>query len=1021
MYVGKIPNEIFTLNEYEKVLIQRAKAFQVVQRLGTVAKKNLPHTMRIQKLKGQTFHLPLPIEETLKKICSTTDPLNKHHELYIVMRSIPTKSNVIWEKMVSLENVFRVLTWLKSNNTLYSEIKLPQCPQNLREWLDSKNISFQIEMNEDENCENTINGEKNNIVSEAEILNDQNVEELSNKSEDRENKGENHSITKEHSYSKISSVRDRSINSSDHTYSTISLSTKDKESTDKIDIQKSKSKTSQHQAMITQVLNPESSQYAQYTIYPLHDKRKNETSTNMYQMLKINEKALDNRLKTLDLQCFPDLYPYGKNGQCEEREVRITAFEFIKPKLKSADSRFRLNQQYLFFLLNDANIRQLGAGVYHTLDVTNSRERYTAGSYLKHLKDGQLEANLTTLFARLRNSEQFWSKPRNNLACMTRHYGPATWFFTVSPAEWLWDDLIEYIKEINAPHFDKLSASEVIAADSVSVSRFIDSKFQAVLEFIKSDSQPLGPLSHYFWRREYQGRGIQHFHLILWVEGAPIMGINTNEEVVEFIMKYVTCKLPDRKISPTLHRRVTTHQQHNHNSYCLRTKKLKSGKVSKACRFGFPRPVSENFVIRDTATPIAGRRNLKSKSRLYDLPRNENEVNINDYNPSVLSVWEGNMDIQFIGEKSTILTQYVTKYATKREITKSSETINEINSTKTLPQLLWKIAFRSLTHREVGALEAADTLLGISLHGTDSETIIKWLDVRMIRNRKLKTKEEIEELVRNDPESTEIFCPSLIDDYYPNRPKDLENLCLYNFAKWYDTTKTEPKNNINEYNIANRPEDYFYSLLLLFQPWRNIDELKNGFETYTESFTHQQYMLQQANDYHEYNEEFEKGLEYIKTLIENKCNNDDDNNDDSQKKSSNCDAAEIHIIAKEINDAAQKHDNNNCTLADMINNMNADQMKVFEKIKNNVLSDNTKLRLYVSGEGGTGKSFLINVIKRWIREELNRETVVTAPTGIAAFNINGLTIHRVFQLPVKHGFTPSYTQLSDNVLKALRD
>lgn len=195
------------------------------------------------------------------------------------------------------------------------------------------------------------------------------------------------------------------------------------------------------------------------------------------------------------------------------------------------------------------------------------------------------------------------------------------------------------------------------------------------------------------------------------------------------------------------------------------------------------------------------------------------------------------------------------------------------------------------------------------------------------------------------------------------------------------------------YNIANRPEDYFYSLLLLFQPWRNTDELNNGFETYTESFTHQQHMLQQANDYHECNEEFEKCLEYIKKLIENKCDNDDDSNDDLQKKSSNCDAAEIHIIAKELNDAAQNHDNNNCTLADMINNMNADEVKVFEKIKNNVLSDNTKLKLYVSGEGGTGKSFLINVIKRWIREELNRETVVTAPTGIAAFNINGLTIY----------------------------
>jgi len=33
-----------------------------------------------------------------------------------------------------------------------------------------------------------------------------------------------------------------------------------------------------------------------------------------------------------------------------------------------------------------------------------------------------------------------------------------------------------------------------------------------------------------------------------------------------------------------------------------------------------------------------------------------------------------------------------------------------------------------MTHRECGALEAADTLLGISLYGTDRNTTIKWLD-----------------------------------------------------------------------------------------------------------------------------------------------------------------------------------------------------------------------------------------------------------------------------------------------------
>ena len=63
------------------------------------------------------------------------------------------------------------------------------------------------------------------------------------------------------------------------------------------------------------------------------------------------------------------------------------------------------------------------------------------------------------------------------------------------------------------------------------------------------------------------------------------------------------------------------------------------------------------------------------------------------------------------------------------------------------------------------------------------------------------------------------------------------------------------------------------------------------------------------------------------------------------------------------------------------------------------------LRLFVSGVGGTGKSFLIEAIKLlvhriWESKELT--VVVAAPTGLAAFNVGGLTIHRLFQLPIEH-------------------
>ena len=65
-------------------------------------------------------------------------------------------------------------------------------------------------------------------------------------------------------------------------------------------------------------------------------------------MLKIQALPLDNREKDLDLLCFPDLYPFGPNGQYETRPVELHDHEFIKCRLKSKHPQYRLNQQYLF-------------------------------------------------------------------------------------------------------------------------------------------------------------------------------------------------------------------------------------------------------------------------------------------------------------------------------------------------------------------------------------------------------------------------------------------------------------------------------------------------------------------------------------------------------------------------------------------------------------------------------------------------------------------------------------------------
>lgn len=59
--------------------------------------------------------------------------------------------------------------------------------------------------------------------------------------------------------------------------------------------------------------------------------------------------------------------------------------------------------------------------------------------------------------------------------------------------------------------------------------------------------------------------------------------------------------------------------------------------------------------------------------------------------------------------------------------------------------------------------------------------------------------------------------------------------------------------------------------------------------------------------------------------------------------------------------------------------------------------------IFLSGEAGTGKSFLLN---EFIYRNKNKNIVVCAPTGIAAINVGGSTIHRVFGAPIgiiRHG------------------
>src|SRR5437667_7158018 len=58
----------------------------------------------------------------------------------------------------------------------------------------------------------------------------------------------------------------------------------------------------------------------------------------------------------------------------------------------------------------------------------------------------------------------------------------------------------------------------------------------------------------------------------------------------------------------------------------------------------------------------------------------------------------------------------------------------------------------------------------------------------------------------------------------------------------------------------------------------------------------------------------------------------------------------------------------------------------------------TNLNIFLTGKAGTGKTTFL----KYLRENCFKQMVVAAPTGVAAINAGGVTLHSLFQLP----FTP---------------
>ncbi|CAM2727505.1 unnamed protein product [Rotaria socialis] len=323
----------------------------------------------------------------------------------------------------------------------------------------------------------------------------------------------------------------------------------------------------------------------------------------------------------------------------------------------------------------------------------------------------------------------------------------------------------------------------------------------------------------------------------------------------------------------------------------------------------------------------------------------------------------------------------------------------------------------------------------------------------------LKSDEILQKL---EPDSKDVFVEGLIDTY-TNRPDEMKNVCLANFASLYNVSKKKTDNaqitensddedvidnEIDEKTIAlkmkngkgwikNRkkkkiiryrnfklhqdPENYYREQLMLFLPWINEEENLININ-HEETFELYKDLIQQKRSEYVHREanEFEQAFE-DHTERENENDIDDKNIEYDEDKNEfliyeiGNNEGDI-FVQMGINTRTEKieHFNVPKIIPDtkyqrMMRSLNYSQRKYTLNVMNLIKNGDKQFFHFINGGAGVGKSTLIKAVYQSIlrfynslpgsNPETNR-AALCAPTGKAATLIDGMTLHSFLSLPV---------------------
>ena len=581
----------------------------------------------------------------------------------------------------------------------------------------------------------------------------------------------------------------------------------------------------------------------------------------------------------------------------------------------------------------------------------------------------------------LKGSAPYWRKKLKELEAMAARLGAGTFFLTMT-ANLDWDEIQER----------KLTDSPL--DDPVIVEQVFEEKLQSFYSKLKHNL--IFPEACYIahWGRvEYQKRGLPHTHIIIWLD---ISAEENSREWQQFMDRYIKTDFNDFHLyypeTDTMNRDFPSLNQllflekmqrahtHNHTpDYCM-----KSGH----CRFHFPKP------------PIDTTHSVNGRVLHTRLPENSMIV---EHCPKIISDWKGHVNMTAIGKYSNLT--YLTAYAAKGEPLETAK----------YEQSIFGDRYDSYTSycqdRMITTPEMIRHLLGYHFVSSSHAFIhlptvpeeFRWHAVTE-QQRHTDFEARIDNLELYFTRSND-FANDLYTDFYEHhsfyRIKD-EGVVTYRMRN-----RVKPTIAIVTVPAMHETEKFWFHWLVTKIAWKDkqhfLDAVRDASDIGTyeaagrrmvtdvddtlamvltewvssqalSDMTMRRYLLRSIND--------EQTWEDVRMRVIRELHRD----------IGNYSQARLENAFFEYNSGCQE--NFEC--------LTQEQRRIAEACSH--MRIDSRLKVLIEGPAGTGKSFLLKAIVGKLHEK-NLNVVVVAPTGIAAVNVGGRTIHSQFIINTDNQFS----------------